>query len=122
MQYCTFELKEKSKDLFIISTPFGYFKYIRLPMGLTCSPDFAQEVMENIFIDDMCLLRLLGTTLSRSLHSTSETTRKWFPLKCECAVKKTDWLGYWLTPTGLKPWKKIEAVLRIQPPKSLKLA
>eukprot|EP00957_Ditylum_brightwellii_P067079 5091497-Ditylum_brightwellii.AAC.1 len=74
-------------------------------MGLKCSPDFAQAAMDNALhgIKDADILRENGFTIN--------------PLKCEWAVKETDWLGYWLTPCKLKPWKKkTDDALRIDRP------
>jgi hypothetical protein len=46
MQYYTFELDNKSQDPYTIITPLGIYKHMRLLMGLKCSPDIPQAIME----------------------------------------------------------------------------
>ena len=134
MQYFTFELDAESQKLCVISTPFGLYKYKRLPMGIKQSSDIAQEVMENVFrdlddveiyIDDIgCFSSTYSShiqTLDVILTHLEQNGFTVNPSKCEWAVKETDWLGYWLTPTRLKPWpKKINAIVAMQAPTNIK--
>ncbi|GAX21143.1 hypothetical protein FisN_UnNu089, partial [Fistulifera solaris] len=134
MHYYTFELTEESKDLCVICTPFGNYRYNRLPMGISMAPDIAQEVMEDLFrqldevncyIDDVGCFSNSWTdhikSLDKVLTILQDNNFTVNPLKCEWGVQETDWLGYWLTPTGLKPWrKKINAILAINNQKQRK--
>ena len=103
-------------------------------MGIKQSSDIAQEVMENllrdiddleIYIDDIgCFSSTFSShiqTLDVILTCLEQNRFTVNPAKCEWAVQETDCLGYWLTPTGLKPWsKKINAIIAMQAPVNIK--
>ncbi len=73
-----------------------------------------EEVLHNVkdtsvYLDDIGALPFTWEhhilLLDRILHWL-EANNFTVPLKCEWALQETDWLGYWLTPTGVKPWRK----------------
>ena len=133
MQYYTFVLDEPSRDLCTFATPFGLYRYCRLPMGVSESPDISTEIMTEVldgldvdfYMDDIAILsetwdehiQLVQQVLHR-LETAGFTIN---PTKCEWAVDETDFLGHWMTPDGIKPWRrKVEAILKLQPPKNVK--
>jgi Reverse transcriptase (RNA-dependent DNA polymerase) len=120
MEYYCFELDDASKELCTIATPFGLYRYQHLPMGVNQSPNIAQEIMEHVlssimeeiecYIDDIAAFsgdweshKTLLNKLLTKLQNAGFTVN---PRKCEWAVQETDFLGHWLTPTGIKPWEK----------------
>lgn len=134
MQYYTFELDEASKNLCALCTPFDNYRCNRLPMAVSQSPDIAQVVKESrfchleevdVYIDDFgCFTNSWHehvNSLDKVLTILQDNNFTVNPFKCEWVVQETDWLGYWLTPHGLKPWKKkIDAILALEPPKTVK--
>jgi hypothetical protein len=103
-------------------------------MGIKQSPDFAEEIMDDTLCDvEECKVCIdhIGvfdnsweqhlSTMARVLTCHEDNNFTIDPLKCKWGAQETDWLGHWLAPQGLKPWKKkIEAILNIQAPTNVK--
>ncbi len=103
-------------------------------MGLKCAPDFAEQIIEQVlcglnnvfvYLDDIGIFsksweeHLL--TIEQVLYYLEPNGFTVNPLKCEWAIQEIDWLGYWLAPIGLKPWKKhISVILEQEAPCNLK--
>jgi Reverse transcriptase (RNA-dependent DNA polymerase) len=113
---------------------FGNYKYNCLPMGVSQALDILQEIMEDLFHNfnevDVYMDNVGVFSQDRDTHCASlscilnvlETNGFTVnPAKCKWSVTETDWLGYWLTPNGLKPWKKkISAIIALKQPETVK--
>ena len=135
MGFYTYEIDQPSQHLYLISTSFELYKYKRLPIGITSSPDFFQSVVHPLFsnlsnvecfIDDIGVfslyffsnhLQLIHEVLLR-LERNGFTVN---PLKCDWTAKSTEYLGFLLTPQGIKPLPaKVSVIIQIARPTSSK--
>ena len=133
MGYYHIPLDAHSQHLCTTILPWGKYQYLRLPMGITNSPDIFQAIMMDIlgdleytrtYIDDILNttygsfddhLEKLNEVLSR-LKAAGFRANVW---KCFFAEAQLEYLGYWLTCAGIQPQpKKVEAILRLSPPKT----
>ena len=114
-----------------IITEFGKYRYKRLPMGVSCSPDIFQakiyELLGDIegtkaYMDDILVIK--RGTFEEHLQQLEEVLRrcqraniKLNAEKCSFGLNEIDYLGYIVTPEGVKPNpKKIEAIQNIERP------
>ena len=103
-------------------------------MGIKVSPDYTQALIEKIlkglnvdcYIDDMGIwtngtIDFHFDKVRAVLERIRDNGLKFNPLKCNWAVKETDFLGYLMTPTGVKPrCDRIDAVLKMGSPENQK--
>ena len=135
MGYYTVRLDLESQKLCTIITPWGKYQYLRLPMGVNVSPDIFQEKMSDLmsglefvrtYLDDLLIisnssfedhLQQLKVVLQRLRRVGLKVNAE----KSSFFAPEIEYLGYMLTKDGIKPvQKKVQAVLDLQPPTTLK--
>ena len=131
MGYYHIVLSDTASDMCTIITEFGKYKYKRLPMGVACSPDIFQakiyELLGDIegtkaYIDDILVVK--RGTYKEHLEQLDEIFRRCRKAglqvnaeKCRFGLEEIDYLGYIITPEGIKPNpKKIKAIQALERP------
>jgi transposase InsO family protein len=124
-------LEPKSRPYTAFTVPGkGQFQWVTTPMGLLGAPASFQRLMEKVvqgiqnvlvYIDDLLLhsgqhpehLKLLDDVLFRLVHNGIKMNLK----KCIFGSPEVTYLGFQLTPEGIKPGKdKLKAVADFNPP------
>ena len=135
MGYYHILLSPNSQILCTIVLPWGKYEYIRLPMGLSNSPDIFHEKMSNLmydleyvrtYLDDLLVitngtyedhLEKLNEVLTRLNNNGLKVNAK----KSFFAQGELEYLGYWITRNGLQPTKKkVDAITNMAAPTTRK--
>lgn len=132
--YLQLMLAEESKEYLTITTPFGYFRYQKLPFGVCAAPSIFQSVIDRIingipmakaFIDDILIGGKDEEDCKNNLHAVLERLKKHNVKvnteKCEFMKKSVKYLGHVLSAGEVKVNPaKLEALQNAPHPKNAK--
>lgn len=127
-------LTEEASKLTTFSTPFGRYRFLRLPFGINIAPEIFHKtfakIMEGIkgvklYIDDLIIYAESEEEHDRNLGQVLERARKFGVKfnkdKCQIRVKEVKYVGHILSEAGIRvDDDKIKAILSIEPPKNTK--
>lgn len=126
------ELDKKSSDLCVFNTPFGRYKFNRLPFGISSSPELFQrknfEIFGdikglNIYFDDMILASENQVEHDKALFEIFKRARvnniKFNFNKFQYKLSSVKFMGLIISKEGIHPDEgNIEAVTAIETPKN----
>ena len=135
MGYYTIRLDPDAQKLCTVITPWGKYKYLRMPMGIMSAPDIFQNRMSDlmahlqfvkVYIDD--LLMITKDSFEEHLAKLKQvlTTLQKAGLKCNLSKsffcqEQVEYLGYLLTREGINPTpKKVQAILNLDTPNNVR--
>ena len=117
--------------------PWGKYSYKKLAMGLKQAPDIFQKVIQDClgdlsyviaYIDDILILSNKSETFDQHLLKIRVVLQRLRAIgfkvnlhKSEFCTDTVEYLGYLLTPDGIKPQpKKVEAIYRLKAPTTVR--
>ena len=130
------QLDEDSSKLTTFQTPWGRYRYLRMPFGISPAPECFQrkldqnlEGLEGIYkvADDILItgrgackeeaVRYHDANLLKLLERCRERNLKLNREKLQLKCTETTFIGHVLTPEGVKPDpSKVEAILKMEKP------
>ncbi|MFM8622678.1 MAG: pol polyprotein, partial [Holophagaceae bacterium] len=133
MGYYTIRLNPDAQRLCTIVLPWGKYKYLRLPMGVSGAPDIFQAKMSQlmaglefvrVYLDDCLIVNKKDFTdhinkVEQALQRISDAGLRINANKSYFGRNAIEYLGYWVTREGIQPLpSKVEAMLNMEEPKN----
>ncbi|UYV81648.1 K02A2.6-like [Cordylochernes scorpioides] len=132
--YWHIPVAKECRDLLVMTTPFGKFRYNRLPFGLKISAQIFVEKMTNIFrdsfqnityVDDLLIyadtIQEHNKKLKGILEKAKEKNIKFDLTKAQICLTKVRFLGHVISQNGIDPEpNKIDKLITFKRPEDKK--